>query len=110
LLRRADSVYDPTSWDHHKRLLSMRRTPQSELTTIEVDGQPVQAECGLSVAAALMRVGVRELRQSPSGLPRGAFCMMGVCQECLVEIDGRRRQACLVLIEPGMRIVTGVNA
>jgi len=32
--------------------------------------------------------------------------MMGICQECLVEIDGIRRQACLVAVEPGMRVMT----
>ena len=88
----------------------MRSTSPIKQTTVDIDGRTVHVECGLSVAAALMRVGVRELRRSPTGMPRGAFCMMGVCQECLIEIDGHRRQACLVAIEPGMRIVTGVNA
>ncbi len=81
--------------------------PAQQTTRIEVDGRPFDAELGLSVAAALLRAGMRTLRRSPSGLPRGAFCMMGVCQECLVEIDGVRRQACLVAVEPDMRIVTG---
>ena len=76
---------------------------------IEVDGQRIEAERGISVAAALMQAGIRVLRESPSGAPRGAFCMMGVCQECLVEIDGRRRQACIAAIEPGMRIWTGLQ-
>ncbi len=80
--------------------------PAQQTTRIEVDGRPLDAEPGLSVAAALLRAGMRTLRQSPSGLPRGAFCMMGVCQECLIEIDGIRRQACLVAVEPGMRVMT----
>lgn len=74
---------------------------------IEVDGQLIDVAPGLLVAAALLRAGIRRLRKSPTGLPRGAFCMMGVCQECLVEIDGVQRQACLVAVEPGMRILTG---
>jgi predicted molibdopterin-dependent oxidoreductase YjgC len=98
------------SSDHHKRLLSMTSSIPTESITIDVDGQPIEAERGLSVVAALMRVGIRKLRESPTGAPRGAFCMMGVCQECLVEIDGRRRQACLVVVESGMRIVTGMKA
>ena len=74
---------------------------------IEVDDRTIDAEPGLSVASALLRAGIRRLRTSPTGLPRGAFCMMGVCQECLVEVDGVQRQACLVAVEPGMRILTG---
>lgn len=80
--------------------------PAQQTTRIEVDGRPLDAEPGLSVAAALLRAGMRTLRQSPGGMPRGVFCMMGVCQECLVEIDGVRRQACLTEVEPDMRIVT----
>lgn len=74
---------------------------------IEIDGRQIDTESGLSVAAALLRADIRCLRRSPTGLPRGAFCMMGVCQECLLEIDGVMRQACLVTVEPDMRIVTG---
>lgn len=85
----------------------MTSSSSSQAAVIEVDGRPIDAEMGLSVAAALLRAGIRCLRVSPGGSPRGAFCMMGVCQECLVEIDGRQRQACLVRVEPGMRILTG---
>jgi predicted molibdopterin-dependent oxidoreductase YjgC len=86
------------------------KPPLPEAVKIEVDGRPLEADAGLSVAAVLLRAGIRSLRRSPAGSPRGAFCMMGVCQECLVEIDGVRRQACLVTTEPGMGIVTGESA
>ena len=46
----------------------------------------------------------RELGGPRTGSPRGAFCMMGVCQECLVRIDGVLRQACLTPVEDGMRV------
>ena len=50
---------------------------------------------GESIAAALLRCGVVELRSSPvGGGARGAFCWMGICQECLVDIDGKRLEAC----------------
>ena len=50
-------------------------------------------------------VGGLDVRRSPrTGSPRGAFCMMGVCQECLVRIDGMLRQACLTPVEDGMRV------
>jgi predicted molibdopterin-dependent oxidoreductase YjgC len=42
-----------------------------------------------------------------TGAPRGPFCLMGVCFECLVEIDGRSNCcACMTQVAPGMRIVT----
>ena len=61
-----------------------------------VDGQPLGAHEGEMLAAALLAAGVVRLRSSPlDHAPRGAFCLMGVCQECLVRIDGVTRQACL---------------
>ena len=85
----------------------MTSSSPRQAAVIEVDGRLVDTEVGLSVAAALLRAGILQLRTSPTGLPRGAFCMMGVCQECLVEIDGVQRQACLVAVEPGVRVLTG---
>ena len=80
------------------------------METVEVDGQFVVVRAGITVAAALLDAGIRSLRKSPTGLPRGAFCMMGVCQECLIEIDGRMQQACLVPVARNMRIVTGAGS
>jgi D-hydroxyproline dehydrogenase subunit gamma len=67
-----------------------------------VDGRPVSAHDGEMLAAALMAAGIVKLRQSPNRAPRGAFCLMGACQECLVRIDGRTRQACLTTVTDGM--------
>ncbi len=73
---------------------------------IWVNGIAVPARPGASLAAALLAAGIRRLRRSPrTGAPRGAFCMMGVCQECLVRIDGRQEQACLTRVVAGMSIV-----
>jgi len=68
------------------------------------DGQPIAAVDGDSVAAALLKAGQRVLRASTvSGAPRGPFCMMGVCFECLIEVDGvTNRQACMVRASSGM--------
>jgi predicted molibdopterin-dependent oxidoreductase YjgC len=75
---------------------------------VTVDGEPVRARAGDTVAAALLAAGHRATRTTPaSGAPRGPFCMMGVCFDCLVEIDGQpNRQGCLVTVTPGMRIAT----
>jgi sarcosine oxidase subunit alpha len=84
-----------------KRLAEARSS-----VTITVDGKPVTARSGDTVAAALLANGVEHCRTTPvSGAPRAPYCMMGVCFECLVTIDGvGNRQACLVPVREGMRV------
>lgn len=73
--------------------------------TLTVDGVCVPARAGESVAAALMAHGRLALRHAPrSGAPRGAFCLMGVCQECVMLIDGIGRQACMAEARDGMKV------
>lgn len=77
----------------------------SKMIAIVVDGRQVQARDGQSVAAALYAAGIMWLRSSPrEGTPRGAFCMMGVCQECVVVIDGVRVPGCQVAVQDGMTV------
>lgn len=73
------------------------------------DGREVEAREGDSVAAALVAAGIGPIRASAvSGEPRAPYCMMGVCFECLVEIEGTaNRQACMVAVEPGMQVSPG---
>jgi D-hydroxyproline dehydrogenase subunit gamma len=75
----------------------------------EVDGVPVRAEAGRSVAAALLEAGRRELRDSPSGAPRGLYCGIGVCQECRVVADGEVVRACVTPVRAGLRVQTGLT-
>jgi len=71
------------------------------------DGVAMQGFAGESVASALAAAGHARLRHAPrSGAPRGAFCLMGVCQECLCRIDGVRREACRTPLAEGMRVET----
>lgn len=73
------------------------------------DGRTVEARQGLSLAAALTEAGQRALRQTASGGNRGMFCGIGVCQDCLVTVDGvPNRRACMTLAEPGMQVRTQV--
>jgi predicted molibdopterin-dependent oxidoreductase YjgC len=74
-----------------------------------IDGRPATARAGDSVAAALLANGVTACRRSPvSGAPRAPYCLMGVCFECLVQIDGApNRQGCMVPVAEGMAVVTG---
>lgn len=73
-----------------------------------IDGRPVLARVGDTVAAALLAAGVDHCRTTPaSGAPRAPYCMMGVCFDCLVVIDDvGNRQACLVAVAQGMRVTT----
>jgi predicted molibdopterin-dependent oxidoreductase YjgC len=77
----------------------------SEHFTIEVDGAPIPARAGQTIAAALLAAGVRVWRKTPSGAPRGIFCGMGVCFDCLVTVDGLADQrACITPVRPGMQV------
>ncbi len=73
---------------------------------IEIDGTPHVARAGDTVAAVLLLDGGGPMRSSVvSGAPRSAYCMMGVCFECLVEIDGvPSQQGCMIPVRAGMRI------
>src|SRR5205823_1205172 len=54
------------------------------LIDVEFDGHPLKVLGDCSVAAALLAAGVSRFRSTPvSGAPRGPYCMMGVCFECL---------------------------
>lgn len=79
-----------------------------QVVTIVVDGAPVAARAGDTVAAALLGAGLRAFRATAvSGAPRGPFCMMGSCFDCVVTIDGQRNvQACLARVADGMRVET----
>jgi D-hydroxyproline dehydrogenase subunit gamma len=70
------------------------------------EGRDIEGRSGDSVAAALLSAGVTDLRATPaSGALRAPYCMMGVCFDCLIEIDGvGNRQACLIPIAEGMQV------
>jgi predicted molibdopterin-dependent oxidoreductase YjgC len=73
---------------------------------VNIDGVDVEVPAGESVAGAVLVQGLVYCRTTPvSGAHRAPFCMMGVCFDCLMEIDGvPNRQACMVRVEQGMRI------
>ena len=81
-----------------------------EATTVSlaIDGKPVAATAGASVAAALLLAGHAAFGCHPlTGEAEGPWCLIGVCFGCLVEIDGiEGRQACLVPVRDGMTVRT----
>ena len=76
-------------------------------TLLNIDGRLVRVKAGSSVAAALrVASSMGVARTSVTGQPRAPFCGMGVCQECRVLVDGRRRLACQTVCVEGMRVET----
>ena len=73
---------------------------------VVIDGREVMVPADSSVAAAVLAYGDGVTRTTPvSDSPRAPYCLMGVCFDCLMEIDGvQNRQACLVPVREGMRI------
>jgi predicted molibdopterin-dependent oxidoreductase YjgC len=75
---------------------------------VVVDGSPLEALEGQSIAAALIASGRVALRDSPGGSPRGLYCGIGVCQECRVVVAGEGVvRACVTPVTAGMRVTTG---
>ncbi|WP_299668035.1 (2Fe-2S)-binding protein [uncultured Ruegeria sp.] len=91
----------------------MFRSLQSDdhnLISLSVNGQSVKARKGQSVWSAMAVAGEVVTRKAAlSGNARSAYCAMGVCFECVVEIDGLpNQQACLRRVAEGMNVSTQV--
>lgn len=81
-------------------------TRSSHSVSLSFNGQALSVPAGISVAAALLMSGIERFRATPvSESPRAPYCMMGVCFECLVSIDGvPNRQSCLIDVADGMQV------
>ncbi len=83
---------------------------QQEMVTITLDGTSVEMPKDVLLAAALLNHGDYPSRTVPvhecdGQKTRAPYCMMGVCFECLVEIDGvPNQQSCLVFVRKGMAV------
>lgn len=83
-----------------------RINPAVATLRITFDGTEIAATEGETVAAALLAANIPTFRETPvHATPRAPFCMMGICFDCLVEIDGTpNRQACMTIVRDGMVI------
>ena len=79
---------------------------QTETVNIILNGQSLQVLKGITVAAVALSQNQKFTRTTPiSGSKRAPFCMMGVCYECLMVIDGKANQrACVTHVQDGMTI------
>lgn len=74
------------------------------MITFTFEGVPLQVEPGASIAAALISHGERVTRLTRvNSQPRGVFCGIGVCFDCLIEVDGEPNQrSCITTVKEGM--------
>ncbi len=82
--------------------------PESRPVQITVDGQPLLAREGEAIAAALLAHGILVCRTMPGGRePRGVFCALGRCADCLMTVDGEPNvRACLTPVREGQVVWT----
>jgi sarcosine oxidase subunit alpha len=77
-----------------------------EQCTITVDGRPLSATPGESLAVALLQGGHLRFRESCSGQQRAPLCGMGTCYECRVQVADRWVRACLEPVRDNMEVRT----
>ncbi len=84
----------------------MQNTP-TPTVHITLDGRTLEVPAGISVAAAVLGHAHADhtCRHPVDGSARAPYCLMGVCFECLMEIDGEPDvQSCLVTVREGMNV------
>ncbi|WP_026556074.1 (2Fe-2S)-binding protein [Arthrobacter sp. 35W] len=76
-----------------------------------LNGMPITARAGQTVGAALVAAGITSWRSTAkTSRPRGLFCGIGVCFDCLVTADGVPNQrACAMPMRDGMVLETGMG-
>ena len=101
-------------WDKINTKQSLRvsgnRVVRKGYTTLTIDGFEIKAPVGEILAVTLFVNGILTLKYSSRKKePRGLFCLMGSCQECLVLVNDRIVLACQEIVEEGIIIKTGIN-
>lgn len=76
--------------------------------SLVVDGEAIAIAAGDTLAACLLRSGRLVTRRSRRGEPRGVYCGIGICNECLLTVDGCPNvRACVTAARPGAIVDTG---
>lgn len=89
--------------DHNQSGDEVLEKPQQ--VTIVINGQEYQVRKGISLAAALLSNGFKRFRTENHTVPRGVYCGMGICFDCLVTVNSLPFQrACLTQVEQDMHI------
>lgn len=92
------------------RLGTPPEVERGQAVTIIVDGIQLPAYVGETIAGALLAAGRRAWRRTSHGQPRGVFCGIGICFDCLVTVNGTPNvRACVTAVAAGMVVETGSN-
>ena len=80
--------------------------PRGDVPTLSFDGTPVPFAAGQTIGGALVGAGITSWRTTRrESAPRGLFCGIGVCFDCLVTVDGVRTQrACITPARAGQTV------
>jgi glycine/D-amino acid oxidase-like deaminating enzyme len=79
--------------------------PIGRSVVIRFNDHPIAALEGETIAAALSATGITTFRNTRTGAPRGLYCGMGACWDCLVTVDGCiGRRACMTRVRDGMQV------
>src|SRR4051812_13920249 len=94
-----------TNCDHRPlRISSPGPRPRGGTVSPQGEGEAGPRRARDTVAAALIDAGIRVCRITGSGEGRGVFCGMGICQECVMTVDGVRARACMTFVRDGMTV------
>ncbi|RLB64805.1 MAG: (2Fe-2S)-binding protein [Deltaproteobacteria bacterium] len=87
-------------------LKRLHEKSERQKVTIDFEGVQINVLVGETVAAAVLAAETDYTRTSAiSGVHRAPYCQMGICFECLMEIDGvPNRQACMIEVREGMKV------
>lgn len=72
--------------------------------SIKVNGKRIEAKEGEMLAVTLLKAGYKKFRKSVKSEERSLFCGMGVCFECLVNVNGKTVRSCITPVKDGMEV------
>jgi NADPH-dependent 2,4-dienoyl-CoA reductase/sulfur reductase-like enzyme len=83
---------------------------RADRATLVVGGRAIECRLGDTVAAALVDAGELTCRVTRTGEPRGIFCGMGVCHDCVMNVDGVPLRTCMTAVRDGMQVEVEADA
>lgn len=91
----------------HSFRINDQSVSRGKEVTLLIDAKEVTAFEGESVASVMMLEDKVAMRTTTTGQPRGVFCGMGVCFDCLVIVDDvPNTRACMTWVRDGMKVQT----
>ena len=83
------------------------KTEERKKVTFTYDGKELEGYEGEPIAAALKAAGVMVHRHTKKGSPRGIFCAIGRCTDCVMVVDGEINvRTCITPLAQGMVVET----